>query len=180
MPSLPRLLTPCLVLLCSAGCAAPNGRMEDSGAYLRLLMPTKLEIQHFTRPVSLHGDGQADGLEVMVTTLDSFGDQIKAVGTFNVELYQERQNSTDHFGKRVANWSVRIDSEAALRDAWDSLAHVFLFRLKLPLASCPADRYALTVQLNMPGDVRLFDEFRFQYAGGLAPNVTPLNREISR
>ena len=159
-----------------AACDAPQIRMDDPTAqtYLRLLMPAKLEIQHFTRPVSLHGDGKADGLEVMVATLDSFEDQIKSVGSFNIELYQERKDSADQFGKRVAYWSVKIDSEQALKENWDGLARVYVFRLRLPTESLPAERYVLTAQLNLPGEVRLFDEHRFDYAGGIAPNVTPL------
>lgn len=159
-----------------AACDAPQVRMDDPTAqtYLRLLMPAKLEIQHFTRPVSLHGDGKADGLEVMVATLDSFGDQIKSVGSFNIELYQERKASADQFGKRVAYWSVKIDSEQVLKENWDGLARVYVFRLRLPMESLPAERYVLTAQLNLPGDVRLFDEHQFDYAGGVAPNVTPL------
>lgn len=166
------------LMITLTACDAPQVRMDDPSAqtYLRLLMPAKLEIQHFTRPVSLHGDGKADGLEVMVATLDSFGDQIKSVGAFNIELYQERKASADRFGKRVAFWTVKIDSEQILKENWDGLARVYVFRLKLPLESLPAERYVLTTQLNLPGDVRLFDEHEFDYAGGVAPNVTPQSR----
>lgn len=174
---LPMVVAVCLPLV-ATGCETPKMRTEDPAAetYLRLLMPTKVEIKHFSRPVSLHGDGKADGMEVQVATLDSFGEAIKSAGTFHIELYQARNSAADQMGRRIAFWPVTIDSEKSLKEYWDGLARLYIFRLKLPDETLKADRYILNVQLNLPADVRLFSEQEFNFTGGVAPNVTPPNR----
>lgn len=153
-----------------AGCAAPKTTVKSDdpqlAAYLQLVLPTRIRILPWTRPVSLAGDGRADALEVIVEARDASDDLTKVAGTFHFELQTRRL--ADAMGTRVGFWPVEITTEKALRMYRDPLSRFYHFPLQLeqPL---PAGRYHLSVWLHLPAGQRLYDEYEFEYDGGAAP-----------
>lgn len=176
------------LVLSSVACQQPNGAPAasaasadagDAGAssasmaeFVQLMLPRSIEIQRYlTRPVSFAGSGATDGMEVILAALDSFGDPAKCVGNFQVELNERRYASGDKVGKRVALWSIPVDSEGALREYWDRLSRFFRFRLKLEGPALPTGEYVLTVTFVSPNGDKLHDEYVFQHQ--MASHPTP-------
>jgi hypothetical protein len=122
-----------------------------------------------TKPVSYAGDGQADGLEVILAAYDASDDLTKVVGTFHFELEQRKR--TESIGTRIAFWPVEIKSEKTLRMYRDHLSRFYQFPLRLDAKSLSAGQYVLSVWLQLPGGRRLFDEYEFTYDGTGAPPV---------
>jgi hypothetical protein len=158
------------VLLSSAGCQEPRTDVglddPELAAFVRLMMPAKIEIQHYlTKPYDFSGTGDADGLEAILAALDSFGDPIKCVGTFHWELYTMRMASGDKLGERVAFWPVTIDSDQTLIKYWHRYSRYYRFPLKLREGKLRPGRYVLTARLVMPTGEKLVDEYEFTYEG---------------
>ncbi len=168
-----------LVLLGSVvACQQPNAAPADDGArmaeFVQLMLPRSIEIQRYlTRPVSFAGSGDTDGMEVILAALDSFGDPVKCVGAFQIELNERRFASGDKVGARVALWSIPVDSEDALREYWDRLSRFFRFRLKLEGPALPTGEYVLTVTFVSPNGDKLHDEYVFQHQMASRPTVVP-------
>ncbi len=150
----------------SAGSGPPPDQMQME-QYARLVMPTQIKIQPWTKPVSYVGADSADGLEVILEAFDSAGDTTKVLGTFHFEL--QRRRLADRIGTRVAFWPVVIDSPDALRRYWDRLPRYYHFPLQLESAPLPPGRYVLSAWLHLPDGQRLFDEYEFNYEGAGAP-----------
>ena len=135
-------------------------------AFVRLMMPTKIEIQRYlTKPFDFEGTGDADGIEVILAALDSFGDPVKCVGTFQFELYTRRMASGDKFDERVAFWPMTIDSDQTLVQYWDRLTRFYRFPLKLAEGTLPPGRYILSARLITPTGDKLFDDYEFTNQG---------------
>ena len=152
------------------GCQQPANavRADDpqTAAYMQLVLPARIKILGWTKPVSLAGTGQADALEAILEARDAADDLTKVVGTLQFEL-QSRKLS-DQMGTRVAFWPVEITTEKAMRMYRDPLSRFYHFPLQLekPL---PAGQYALSVWLHLPGGQRLYDEYEFAYDGSATP-----------
>lgn len=155
-------------LLLSAGCQGPAASVQldnpELSAFVRLMMPAKIEIQHYlTKPFDFEGSGDADGLEVILTTLDSFGDPVKCTGTFHFDLHTMRMASGDRLGPEIASWSVTIDSDKTLVQHWYRYARCYRFPLKLRSGKLPPGRYILSARLITPTDQKLYDTYEFTY-----------------
>jgi hypothetical protein len=132
--------------------------------FVRLIMPKTIEIQHYlTRPFDFDASGDADGLQVIVAALDSFGDPVKCVGTFHFELYTMRMASGDKLGEQIGVWPVTIDSDKTLMEYWDRFSHYYEFPLKLRTGKLPAGHYILSARLVTPTGENLFDDYEFTY-----------------
>lgn len=165
-----------LGLLPAAGCENPAARINaddpDVAAFVELVMPRKIEIQHYlTRPVSFAGDGNADGIEVILAALDSFGDPVKCVGVFQLELNTLRMASGDRLGERIALWSIELDSREKMSEYWDRLARFHRFPLKLAGGRLEPGKYILTARISTLGGQKLFDEYQFTHEAGVVPSA---------
>lgn len=159
-----------------AGCdKRPVVHADDPqvAAFLQVLMPRQIEVQKFlTRPVSLGGEGTADGLEVVLAAMDSLGDRVKVVGTFHFELYSRRPASGDRLGQRLAFWPVKIDSDEALLQYWDRLSRFYRFPLQLPSPPLEPGQYILVVRLLSPAGETLESEYEFEHREATVPTVS--------
>lgn len=162
------LLLTLLAGLTLSGCSESRVRFQSDdpelAAYVQLVMPARIKVLEWTKPVSLAGTGNADALEVILEARDSFDDLTKVVGTFQFELKSRRPS--DPIGSRVAFWPVKIDSEKAILMYRDRLSRFYHFPLQLDQTPLPAGRYVLTVWLHLPTGQRLSDEYEFEYDGG--------------
>ena len=123
----------------------------ELAAFVRLMMPKQIEIQRYlTKPVSFAGDGNADGIEVILAVRDKLGDPVKVVGTFQFELDRTRMASADRLGKRVAFWKVQISSDETFTQYWDRPARWYVFPLQLDRGPLEPGRYILTARLLSP------------------------------
>lgn len=159
-----------LTLLGVLGCQQPNADLDldnpELAAFVRLMMPTRIEIQHYlTKPFDFEGTGDADGLEVILAAHDSFGDPVKCVGTFHFELYKLRMASGDKRGKQTAFWPVTISSDKTLVQYWNRPTRFYRFPLKLAEGPLPPGRYILSARLITPTGDKLFDDYEFEYKG---------------
>jgi len=155
---------------CAGGCQERGADMQldnpELAAFVRLMMPAKIEIQHYlTKPFDFEGTGDVDGLEVILATFDSFGDPVKCVGTFQFELHTMRMASGDKLGKRIALWTVTIDSDRTLIQYWDRYSRYHQFPLKLRAGTLPPGRYILSARLITPTGDKLFDDYEFTHGG---------------
>lgn len=140
-------------------------------AFVELVLPQKVQVQKFlTRPVSFAGDGNPDGLEVILATLDAFDDPVKTAGTFHFELYTRRQSSDNPTGERLAFWEIRVDSKARVLEYWDRLSRFYRFPLRMETPLAPGS-YFLEVRLILPGGEKRFDEYEFNLPPGPVPSA---------
>ena len=164
----------CLPLLAAVpvssltGCQEPSAEVQLDNpeliACMRLLMPSEIELQHhLTKPFDFEGTGDADGLEVILTARDSFGDPVKCTGTFHFDLHTMRMASGDKLGKQIAHWPVTIDSAATLVEYWYRYARCYRFPLKLRSGKLPPGRYILNARLITPTDEKLYDTYEFTH-----------------
>jgi hypothetical protein len=150
------------------GCQKPAGEVQldnpQLSAFVRLVMPTKIELQHYlTKPLDFDGTGDADGLEVILSVLDSFGDPVKCTGTFHFDLHTLRMASADKLGAQIAHWPVTIDSDKTLVEYWDRYARCYRFPLKLRSGKLPPGRYILNARLITPTNEKLYDTYEFTH-----------------
>ena len=155
-------------VLAAAGCQTPTGgvRADDPAlsTCVQLLMPAKIEIQHYlTKPFDFDGGGDANGLEVILTTLDAFDDSVKCTGTFHFELHTMRMASGDRLGTQIAQWPVTIDSAKTLVQYWDRYARCYRFPLKLRSGKLSPGHYILSARLITPTNEKLYDTYEFTY-----------------
>jgi hypothetical protein len=156
--------------LACGGCQQPGPGPDINGdqaqAFLRLLTPRTIEIQRFlTKPVSFEGTGDADGVEVILSTKDTFGDGVKCVGAFLFELYERRMASGDPYGERIAFWTAEVASDESMMEYWDSLSRFYVFPLKLDQRRLAPGEYILTAQLETPMGQKLSDDYAFSHSG---------------
>lgn len=159
------------------GCTAPNATIQtddpELATYLELVLPTRIEIQRLlTKPVSYAGDGNADGLEVILAVYDASDELTKVYGTLHFELVNQKVRES--VGTRIAFWPVDIKTNKAMHMYRDRLSRFYQFPLQLEQKTLPAGAYVLSVWLHLPGGRRLYDEYEFTYDGQGAPPVRPL------
>ena len=168
-------LSAATALIWAAGCQQPGTRIDlddpDLSALVALMLPAEVEVQSFTKPVSFVGDGNADGLEVILATRDSFGDEVKAIGMFQFELRKRRLASASKLGERIAYWTIAIRSLEPLREYWDPVSHFYVFPLKLETGPLAPGPYVITARLRGPTGRVMSDEYPFTYESGRAPPV---------
>ena len=155
-----------LLLICACQNPAADVQLDNPklSKCIGLLMAKTIEIQRYlTKPFDFDGDGDADGVEVILSTYDSFGDPVKCLGTFHFELHTMRMASGDKIGKQIAHWPVEIDSGAALEEYWDRLTHSYRFPLQLRTGRLAPGRYILTARVITPTDQNLFDTYEFSH-----------------
>jgi hypothetical protein len=172
------LMAACLVPLSTCACQSDRANVQldepELTALLRLLMPKEIEIQRYlTKPVSFAGDGNADGLEVILAALDPYGLPVKAAGIFQFELHHMRMASADRLGDRMAFWKLEINSDETLAKYWDHYSRWYVFPLQLDRGPLEPGRYILTARLLSPTGETLFHEYRFQHEGGSVQGVSP-------
>jgi hypothetical protein len=164
------LLSAAMLLLAGACCPDRTEIQTDDpqlAGYLELVMPSKVRILEWTKPISIIGDGNADGVEVILEARDSFDDLTKVVGTFHFEL--QTRPISGPMGTRVAFWPVEMSTQKAQLMYRDKLSRFYHFPLQLEGQQLKPGRYVLSVWLLLPTEARLFDEYQFEYDGKPAP-----------
>lgn len=156
---------------CNRGHGAIDPAQPEISAFVELMSPRDIEIQPFTQPISVEGDGQADAIEVILAASDCGDDPIKVVGTFQFELYERQLASGMKLGERLAYWQVEILDEQAYNDRWDRYAQVYRFPLEIQ--SLDAGEYILTAQFTGPTGEHLFNEFVLRFDGAAVPPLEP-------
>jgi hypothetical protein len=170
----------CALLLggCDAQRTTISADSPELATFVSLMMPRKIEIQpYLTQPRSLDGSGNANGMEVILAAKDAFGDDVKCVGTFIVELYTQRPASGDKLGKRVGFWNISINSEESQRAYWDRLSRFYNFKLELDSGRLEPGAYVLTVQLTPPTGDKLFSEYAFNHGSEPAQKAKGKGKE---
>ena len=163
---------------CEAQRATISADSPELTTFVNLMMPRKIEIQpYLTQPRSLDGSGNANGMEVILAAKDAFGDDVKCVGTFIVELYTQRLASGDKLGKRVGFWSISINSEDSQKAHWDRLSRFYNFLLELDAGKLEPGSYILTVQLTPPTGDKLFSEYAFNHGGEAGAKPKAMGKE---
>ncbi len=176
-PSYIGLLSVASAIVLLTGCenGGPRADLNDAqiAAYLEYTLPKTIEIQRFlTKPVSHVGDGEADGLEVILGAYDATGDLTKVVGTFHFEL--ETRRMSDRIGSRVAFWPVEVHTPAAMQMYRDHLSRFYHFPLELDQKPLPPGQYLLRAWLILPTkpeNKRLYSEYEFTYDGSDVPTL---------
>ena len=162
-------------LFCTGGCQQRGADIQlddpELAAFVRLMTPRQIEIQDFTKPFDFEGTGNADGLEAVLAVLDSFDDRIKCTGTFHFELHTMRTASGDKLGKRIAFWSLAIDSDKTVGQYWERSSRYYCFPLRLSSGTLPPGRCILTARLITPTGDKLFDDHELTYEGPRAGGI---------
>lgn len=142
---------------------------QDLPSLLAVVLPVSIEVDRFTRVVSFAGDGEPDGLEVVVTARDAMGDPVKAIGTFNFDLYAMQLASGDRLGHRQADWTVPLTGTDDVARYWDRFARAYRFPLRIDGRAPMRARYVLSARLVPPVGGTLFDEYEIEPPSGPAP-----------
>ncbi len=150
-------------LACQQSTVRIEADNPEMSAYLNMVLPARIKILSWSRPISLDGDGTPDVLEVMLAAYDAFDDETKVVGNFQFELQTRR--ISDSIGSRVAFWSVEMTNAHTMREYLDQPTGFYRFPLKFVNGPLEPGRYLLTVWLQLPTGQRLADEYEFDYDG---------------
>lgn len=110
---------------------ATNTEIIAATRWYEQFRPVKVSVSYFTEVRDFSGDGNIDGLDVRVTLEDRFGDAVKALGDFRVELFSHLPRSNDPRGGQISNWFVSVNSAEDLEKYWDSTDRAFRFPLAL-------------------------------------------------
>ncbi len=123
--------------------ALPAGGFSPGGI-------TILPLTELTRPT----DGQGQQLTVYVALVDAFGSQMKAPGTFRIELYDYVQRSADPKGQRIAIWpDIDLTGPAENHRYWRDFLRAYEFAVSTQIA---ADKtYVVEVTCLIPAGRRL-------------------------
>lgn len=157
---------------CTGSRISVQADSPEMAEWIELVMPARIKILEWTKPVSLAGDGNADGIEVILAARDSFDDLTKVLGTLHFELQTRRLSQ--RIGTRVSFWPVEMDSAKTMRPYLDHPTGFYRFRLQLEECPLPPGRYVLIARLHLPTDRSLVDRYEFTYDGGGVPAIRPL------
>lgn len=101
---------------------------------------------------------QGRRLSVYVSLLDPFGSQIKAPGTFRIELYDYVQRSAEPKGQRIAIWpDLDLTHPAENQKYWRDFLRAYEF--VVPAAISSEKTYVLEVTCLIPAGRRLSAEW---------------------
>jgi hypothetical protein len=164
------------LLLIVAGCAQPRPDMAEGAA--ALFAPTAMRIHPiFTQVRDWTGDGNVDGVEVLLEFQDRFGDPTKAAGTVLFELFEYRPANPDPRGARLANPFVgSIVSVEEQRLRWNRTSRTYTFQLALPAIS-PRRDYVLTAAFRAADGGRFFDRVVLK---GQEPASEPATQPVNQ
>lgn len=150
-----------LSLALIGGCAG-NEELGD-GSESTLFDATAMRIHPiFSGPKDWTGDGQADGLEVLLEFQDRFSDPTKAAGTVMFELYEFRPAQPDPRGQRLANpWIGSISTLNEQSARWNRTSRTYSFQLAYPTID-ESRSYVLTASFSDNQGARFFDRVVFE------------------
>ncbi len=169
-----RLTALLLVSLAVFGCRTNSASTEPPQlqAFLELMLPKAVELQSFTQPVSLRGDGQADAIEAIIAAIDDAGDYTKVIGVFQFELLRESLSAAAPMqSQRVAYWRYEVSTPEEAVEFWDRYARFYRFPLELQDEVLPPGEYRLVAQYTAPTGNHHFDERSIKYDGSAAPSL---------
>ncbi len=119
--------------------------------------PVAVSILPLTELSQPEGD-QGRHLSVYVSLLDTFNSQIKAPGTFRIELYDYVQRSAEPKGPRIKMWSdLDLTAPAENQRYWRDFLRAYEF--VVPTDISPEKAYVLEVTCLIPSGRRLSDEW---------------------
>lgn len=168
-------------LLLYAGCGEPQAESSDGLAVRDVERPVETERQVAEPPVvapvpefspaeitilpltelTRGAGGQDQRLNVYVSLADAFGSQIKAPGTFRIELYDYIQRSADPKGQRVAIWpDIDLTSPAENHRYWRDFLRAYEF--SVPTQASPDKMYVLEVTCLTTAGRRLSAKWTLQ------------------
>ena len=119
--------------------------------------PVAVSILPLTELSQPEGD-RGKHLSVYVSLLDTFNSQIKAPGTFRIELYDYVQRSAEPKGPRIKMWSdLDLTAPAENQKYWRDFLRAYEF--VVPTDISPDKAYVLEVTCLIPSGRRLSDEW---------------------
>lgn len=119
--------------------------------------PTAITILPLTELSPPSGD-QGWRLNVFVSLADAFGSQMKAPGTFRIELYDYVQRSAEPRGQRIAIWpDIDLTSATENQKYWRDFLRAYEFMV--PAQVSPEKTYVLEVTCIIPAGRRLSAEW---------------------
>jgi hypothetical protein len=132
----------------------------------------------FTQLKDWTGDGNIDGIEVLLEFQDQFGDPTKAAGTAMFELYDYRVANPEPRGQRLANpWIGSIATLEEQKARWNRTSRTYAFQLAYPQIS-KFKSYVLTVAFRTNTGERFFDRvvLEAQDENSASPTTRPTTR----
>jgi hypothetical protein len=119
--------------------------------------PVAVSILPLTELSQPEGD-RGRHLSVYVSLLDTFSSQMKAPGTFRIELYDYVQRSAEPKGPRIKMWSdLDLTAPAENQKYWRDFLRAYEF--VVPTDISPEKAYVLEVTCLIPSGRRLSDEW---------------------
>jgi len=117
--------------------AAPGTGAGEAPSPSAMFEPKSLVIGFFTQSKDFDGKPGQDGIEVCVEPLDQFGDPAKAVGRFRIEVFENRQHTTEPRGDRLGHWVIELLDAASNRKYYDQIDRSYVFPLmwQTPIAA---------------------------------------------
>ena len=107
----------------------PEGGMQPVPAWAQMFLPANLVIGYFTRSKDFDGVPGEDGIEVRVQPMDAFGDPVKAVGSYRVEVFALRRYTNEKRGVRLGHWYVSVLDAKSQRLYYDPIDRSYVFPL---------------------------------------------------
>ena len=164
-----RLIALAIVAACLGGGCQSSAPVARSGADAAMFGPEAMRIHPiFTQVKDWTGDGEADGIEVLIEFQDTFGDPTKALGRAIFELYEYRRDKPDPRGVRLANpWIGSLQTVDEQRQRWNRASRTYSFQLSYP--EIESSSYVLTAIFELSSGGRYFDRII----------VTPQERKVA-
>lgn len=138
-----------------------------------MLLVRQIKVQPFTKIRSFDEDRVPDGIGVVLSATDQFGDPVKIVGNVYFELYEFRDASADRKGNRLEYWTRDIKTAQDEQRYWDRMARWYEFPLAWTsgLPETPSRKFVLMVSYHAPWDETLTDEYIL--------DVMPMKQQIA-
>jgi hypothetical protein len=149
----------------------PGGKMP-APEWATLFAPRSLVIGFFTQSKNFDEVPGPDGLEVRLQPLDQFGDPTKAVGSYRVEVFQQRIHTGEERGGRLGHWFVSVLDAEANRRYYDPVDRSYVFPLLWDREIPPGTPVIVQATYYPPGGFteKLFAQ-RLIRIGGPAPEA---------
>ena len=106
----------------------PGGKMP-APEWATMFAPRSLVIGFFTQSTNFDDVAGPDGLEVRLQPLDQFGDPTKAVGSYRIEVFEQRIRTGEPRGNRLGHWFVSVLDAKANRRYYDPVDRSYVFPL---------------------------------------------------
>ena len=156
-----------LFLVCVCSCeqsqkspnqeAVSNINQTDEYSIYAKYSPEKIHVLPLTE-FTINQDTQEGEINLFVSLLDAFNNQIKSPCTFRFELYQKIQRSSDPKGQRVMIWpDVDLNDPKINNEYWQDFFRAYEFKLSFkPQAG---QSYILEVSCLSSNKKRLISEY---------------------